>query len=219
MKIKAVLFDLDGTLLDTLSDIADSANYALGHFGYPSHPLDAYRYFVGNGVDNLVKRIVPEAARVAENLESVKRIYIERYGEHSLDKTRPYDGVPEMFSELKGMPLKLAVVSNKPEADSKFTVSRMFAPDMFDVVAGGRSGVPLKPDPAIVLNILGGFGVSPDEAVMVGDTAVDLATAKNAGCKSVGVKWGFRPEEASGAEADFVITHPSELPGLIRGIL
>ena len=216
MTIKAVLFDLDGTLLNTLDDIAESANFVLERFGYPTHSVDAYRYFVGNGVDNLLKVILPEEAHTDETLQSMKKIYLERYGAHSLDKTRPYDGVPEMAAELKSMPLKLAVVSNKPDAESQFTVSRIFAEGTFDIVAGGRSGVPLKPDPAIVNNVLDAFGIPPAEALMVGDTSVDLLTAKNAGCASVGVLWGFRPEEVSSSGADFVIAHPSELTDLIR---
>ena len=216
MRIKAVLFDLDGTLLDTLDDIADSANRALGIFGYPARPADAYRYFVGNGVDKLMLRIIPAEAQTPEKIAAVKKEYVEWYKDHSLDRTRPYGGVTEMLGSLKSLPLKLAVVSNKPDADSKFTVSRSFAADLFDVVSGGQSGVPLKPDPAIALTILESFGVSPREAVMVGDTSVDISTAKNAGCVSVGAAWGFRPEEAE--DADFVISHPSELPGLIGGM-
>ena len=217
MTIKAVLFDLDGTLLNTLDDIAESANFLLERFGHPTHSVDAYRYFVGNGVENLIKVILPEEARTPETLQSMKKIYLERYGAHSLDKTRPYDGVPEITAELKSMPLKLAVVSNKPDADTKFTVSRTFAEGIFDVVAGGKSGMPLKPDPAIVHDVLGTFGISPAEALMVGDTSVDLLTAQNAGCVSVGVLWGFRPEEVASAGADFVIAHPRELSELIRG--
>ena len=215
MKIEAVLFDLDGTLLNTLDDIADSANFALEQFGWPTHSVDAYRYFVGNGVDNLMRTIVPGGeAREPETLLSLKKVYLERYGAHSLDKTRPYEGVPEMIAELKNMSLKLAVASNKPDADSKFTMSRTFAEGAFDIVAGGKSGVPLKPDPAIVHNILAALGVTPAKALFVGDTNVDLATAKNAECRSVGVLWGFRPDEVS--KADFIISHPSELIELIR---
>jgi phosphoglycolate phosphatase len=218
MSIKAVLFDLDGTLLNTLDDIADSANYALAVFGYPPHPVDAFRYFVGQGVDRLINNIVPEDARTSSNIESVKKIYIERYGKHSLDTTRPYDGVAEMVGELRLIPAKLGVVSNKPESDSVFTISRTFEEGLFDVVAGGKSGVPLKPDPAIVRNALGRMGVLPGEATLVGDTIVDIATAKNAGCLSVGVMWGFRPEEVAESGADFVIDHPSQLPNMIRSL-
>jgi phosphoglycolate phosphatase len=216
--IKAVLFDLDGTLLNTLDDIADNANYALGVFGYPSFPVDAYRYFVGRGVDNLMKNILPYDARTPSNIESIKKVYVEWYNKHSFDKTRPYDGVVETVCELKLIPLKLAVVSNKPDADSKFAVSHVFDPGLFDIVAGGKSEIPLKPDPAIVHNILGEFGVASEDAVLVGDTIVDLSTARNAGCMSIGVKWGFRPEEVSfaGAGADFVIDRPHELLDLIR---
>lgn len=218
-KIKAVLFDLDGTLLDTLDDIADSANYALETAGYPTHPVSAYRYFVGQGVDNLVKSIVPEEARTAEHLASVKKIYSERYAGHSMDKTRPYDGLAAAVEELKKTPVKLAVISNKPERDTKAAIAAVFAPGLFDIVAGGRDGVPLKPDPTAVYDILGEFGVSPDETMFIGDTSVDIETAGNAGCVSVGVMWGFRPEEisaAKGGRADFVIDSPSELIDLVR---
>jgi phosphoglycolate phosphatase len=212
-KIKAVLFDLDGTLLDTIDDIADSANYTLERFGYPTHPVGAYRYFVGQGADYLLDAIVPDSARVPENMKSLKKVYVERYNAHSLDKTRPYDGIAEAVKKLREAGLKLAVISNKPEEATKKTVLSMFPEGMFDFIAGAKPEVPLKPDPAIVRAVLDEFGISPDEAFFVGDTSVDLATAKNAGCPSVGVTWGFRPEEAE--TADFVIRDPSELSGLV----
>ena len=219
MKIKAILFDLDGTLLDTLDDIADSANYALSAMGYPPHPVPAYRYFVGQGADNLLKSIVPEDGRTPERLASIKKIYSERYAEHSMDKTRPYDGVAAAIEELRKFPVKLAVISNKQEDATKAAITAAFAPGMFDAVAGGRDGVPLKPDPTAVYNILGEFGVSPGEAMFVGDTAVDAETAGNAGCVFVGVMWGFRPEEISAAKdgtSGFVIDSPAELIDLVR---
>ncbi|MDR1509358.1 MAG: HAD-IA family hydrolase [Synergistaceae bacterium] len=219
MKIKAVLFDLDGTLLNTLDDIADSANYALSAAGCPPHPVSAYRYFVGQGVDNLVKRAAPEAGRTPERLAAIKKIYLERYSKHSMDKTRPYCGVPAMVGELKKIPVKLAVISNKPERDTKATITITFSPELFDLVTGGRDGVPLKPNPAAVYDILDEFGVSPAETMFIGDTAVDMETAGNAGCVFVGVTWGFRPEEISAARdggAGFVIDSPSELIDLVR---
>ena len=212
-KIKAVWFDLDGTLLNTLDDIADSANYILERFGYPTHTVDAYRYFVGQGADNLLRAIVPESARSLENVDALKKAYTERYDAHSLDKTRPYDGIAEAVKKLRETGLKLAVISNKSDQATKKTVSSTFPEGLFDFLAGARSGVPLKPDPALVRIVLDEFGISPDEAFFVGDTSVDLATAKNARCPSIGVTWGFRPEEAAGA--DFVIDDPSELPGLV----
>jgi phosphoglycolate phosphatase len=212
-KIKAVLFDLDGTLLDTIDDIADSANYTLEHFGYPTHPVGAYRHFVGQGADHLLCAIVPGSARAPENIDNLKKIYVERYNAHSLDKTRPYDGIVEAVKKLREAGLKLAVVSNKSEHATKSTVSSTFPEGLFDFLAGAKPGVPLKPDPAIVRIVLGEFGITPDEAFFVGDTSIDLATAKNARCPSIGVTWGFRPEEVTGA--DFVIDDPSELPGLV----
>ncbi|MDR3281242.1 MAG: HAD family hydrolase [Synergistaceae bacterium] len=214
MKIKAILFDLDGTLLNTLDDIADSANYSLTRLGFPTHDIDAYRYFVGSGVDNLVRGILPEDARTPLNLSAIKPIYSERYAAHSLDKTRPYDGVLDMLRELGKLPVKLAVVSNKPDSDAKLAISHFFGDGVFGVVAGGKSGVPLKPNPAIVNNILGDFGLDPRETMFAGDTGVDLATAKNARCVSIGVLWGFRPKEVAADGADYVINSPSELPVL-----
>ncbi|MDR3165096.1 MAG: HAD-IA family hydrolase [Synergistaceae bacterium] len=214
-KIKAILFDLDGTLLDTIDDIADSANYTLERFGYPTHPVDAYRYFVGQGADYLLSAIVPEDARVPWNMSSLKKVYIERYNAHSLDKTRPYDGIVEAVKKLREAGLKLAVISNKPDQATKDTVSSTFPEGLFDFLAGARPDVPLKPDPTIVHIVLDKFGISPEEAFFAGDTIVDLATAKNARCPSIGVTWGFRPEEVTGA--DFVIDDPSELPGLAAG--
>ena len=211
MKIKAVLFDLDGTLLNTLDDIADAANHSLGVMGYPTHEVGAYRYFVGMGADNLISAIAPPG-RPPEELASLKDIYSRRYGAHSLDKTRPYAGVPEMVRALAEIPVKLAVVSNKPDEDANLTVSRVYGGGLFDVVAGGRRGIPLKPDPTIVGIILERFGVVPAESIFVGDTGVDLATAGNAGCVSVGVTWGFRPDEVRAFGADYVIDDPSELP-------
>jgi phosphoglycolate phosphatase len=216
MKIKAVLFDLDGTLLNTIDDIADSANYSLAKFGCPQHTVDAYRYFVGSGVDDLLREILPEDGLPPEKMAAFKKTYVERYGAHSLDKTRPYDGVADMVRELKKIPLKLAVVSNKPDDGAKFTVGRTLEDGLFDVVAGARSGVPLKPDPALARIILDELGLAAAETMFVGDTGVDLATAKNAGCVSVGVTWGFRPVEVKAAGADYIIDSPSELPQLVR---
>jgi phosphoglycolate phosphatase len=145
-------------------------------------------------------------------MNSLKQAYIERYNAHSLDKTRPYDGIVEAVKKLRETGLKLAVVSNKPEQATKITVSSTFPEGLFDFIAGAKPGIPLKPDPAIVRTVLDDFGISPGETFFVGDTGVDIATAKNARCPSVGVTWGFRPEEVTGA--DFVIDDPSELPVL-----
>ena len=212
-KMKAVLFDLDGTLLNTLDDIADSANYTLEQFGYPAHPVDAYRYFVGQGADYLLGAIVPDGARTPENMNALKKAYVERYNAHSLDKTRPYDGIVEAVGKLREAGMKLAVISNKPEHATKSTIASTFPEGLFDFLAGAKPGVPLKPDPAIVRIVLDEFGISPEEAFFVGDTSVDLATAKNARCPSIGVTWGFRPEEVTGA--NFTIDDPSELSVLV----
>ena len=215
--IKAILFDLDGTLLDTIVDIADSANYALASLGYPTHVTEKYNYFVGNGADVLVRRILPEEARTPENEEALKRIYLTRYGEHALDTTGPYDGIVDLLDELARAGKKLAVVSNKPDSTAKATVSYFFGPDRFDRVIGASPDAPLKPDPAMAALAMACLKVEPQETLFVGDTSVDIQTGKNAGCVTVGVTWGFRSrEELKEAGADHIIDAPHELLDLLQ---
>jgi phosphoglycolate phosphatase len=209
--VKAILFDLDGTLLDTLGDIADCANYALASLGYGVHQADAYKYFVGSGVDKLIERIIPPETRGFDAAARVKRVYLEYYSAHLFDKTRPYDGIPDLLRALEKTPLRLAVVSNKPDDQAKFAISRYFGGDTFDIVIGGMDGVPLKPDPTITRRVLRELSVASSEAMYVGDTGIDMRTAKNAGCISVGVTWGFRPDEVRAAGADYIIDSPEEL--------
>ena len=215
----AVVFDLDGTLLDTLDDIADCANYALALFGYPTHPTPMYRHFVGNGVDKLIFRIVPEDALVPEKFQAVKECYLDRYNAHALEKTRPYDGIVEALRALKETGLHLCVVSNKPDNQTKLTASHFFGFELFDLVAGGGA-YPLKPDPALTLHILASVETSPEDAVFVGDTGVDMRTAKNAGLSAIGVTWGFRDrDELTANGADHIVNSPGELPDMIQKIL
>ncbi|MDR1471673.1 MAG: HAD-IA family hydrolase [Synergistaceae bacterium] len=211
MNLKAILFDLDGTLLDTLGDIAGCANYALASFGFGEHPVDAYRRFVGSGVDRLIERAVRPGPLTPETASRVKKLYLDRYAELTRGVARPYDGVPDLLSKLRQFPLKLAVVSNKPDDQTRRSVSLHFADDAFDAVVGAREGTPLKPDPTVVRNVLGDLAVAHGEALYVGDTGVDMAAAKNAGCASVGVTWGFRPDEIREANADYIIGSPAEL--------
>lgn len=178
---KAILFDLDGTLLDTIADIADSANFALSSLGYPTHATEKYKSFVGNGVDTLVRRILPEESRTPQNLDAVKRVYLVRYGQHSLDTTAPYDGIVDLLDELARAGQKLAVVSNKNDDVAKSTVTYFFGSDRFDYVAGALAGTPLKPDPVAALRAMENMKVSPEECFFVGDTSVDMLTGKNAG--------------------------------------
>ena len=213
---QAILFDLDGTLLDTIVDIAESANFALSSLGYPTHATEKYKLFVGNGVDVLVRRILPEDARTPENEEAVKRVYLTRYGEHSLDTTGPYDGIVDLLDELARAGKKIAVVSNKPDNTTKSTVSYFFGSERFDRVIGASPDAPLKPDPTMVIEAMACMKVEPQKALFVGDTSVDIQTGKNAGCITVGVTWGFRSrDELVQSGADHIIDAPLDLLDLL----
>ena len=192
MMYRAVLFDLDGTLTNTLEDIADAMNRALRLHDLPPWPVDAYRYLVGNGAKVLAQRCVRERQEMAQ---SVQQTYQAWYETHNLVKTRPYEGVPEMLSALVERGLQLAVFSNKPDADTKAVVRHFFPQIPFAVVRGQVEGVPVKPDPAGALLVAREMGLSPDEFLYLGDTAVDMTCAIAAGMHPVGALWGFRTEE------------------------
>jgi phosphoglycolate phosphatase len=216
MPYKAVLFDLDGTLLDTLEDIADAANRVLSARGLPVHPMDAYRFFVGEGVAMLISRALPEDKRDAETVRSCLEAYRADYGRHWNVKTRPYDGIAAMLDALTARGLKLAILSNKPHEFTQRCV-REFLPNWsFDVVIGQRDGVPLKPDPAGALAIAHTLGIPPAACLYLGDTAVDIKTAIAAGMTPVGVLWGFRSaEELRQSGANILIEQPLEVVGLL----
>lgn len=197
---KAVLFDLDGTLTDTLSDIAAAMNRALRLHGLQEWPVDAYRYLVGNGAKVLSERCVRDRQELAP---VVRRTYQAYYETHNLLKTCPYDGVPEMLQGLAAQGMALAVLSNKPDADTKAVVRHFFPEIPFRVVRGQREGVPVKPDPAGALAVAEEMGVAPGDFLYLGDTAVDMQCALAAGMHPIGALWGFRTAEElqeSGAE-------------------
>jgi phosphoglycolate phosphatase len=219
MNLRVVIFDLDGTLLDTLGDIADCANYALSSLGLREHPADAYKRFVGSGVERLMERVVPRESLTPEAASRFIEIYIGRYAALTRGRTEPYEGIPEMIAGLRGIPLKLAVVSNKPHDQVMDAVSRHFGDGVFDAVTGDRPGVPLKPDPAMVLSTLRSLSVEPGEAMYAGDTRIDMMTAKNSRCISVGVTWGFRPDEVRDEGADYVIDSPGELLDIVKSLI
>lgn len=214
--IRAIVFDLDGTLLDTIDDIADSANYALEQLGYPTYDRERYKYFVGNGADVLIGRIMPEEARRLDKFQVLKNLYMDRYNSHSMDRTRPYDGIVETLEKIKSLGVEICVLSNKPDSQVKIIIEKFFGEDFFAIAAGGRENFPLKPDPALTLHILDSIGIEPADALFVGDTEVDIRTAKNVGCGPVSVTWGFRTRdelERNGAEV--IIDRPEELLELI----
>lgn len=217
MVYQAVLFDLDGTLLDTLLDLGLAMNAVLRRYGFPEHELEEYRYFVGEGMENLVRRALPEPQRdettVAQGLAAMRAEYDQRWQEH----TRPYPGIPEMLDELSARGLKMAILSNKPDDFVKMCVARLLPHWRFESVLGMRPGRPRKPDPGGALEIAASLAMSPATFLYLGDTRIDMQTANAAGMFSVGALWGFRPAaELSAAGAKMLISQPGELLKLVE---
>ncbi len=209
---KLVIFDLDGTLLDSLEDLADSCNYLLRKYGFPEHPLDSYRYFVGDGIHKLVERILPEDKRQADFVEQVFQEMVAYYDIHKADKTMPYHGIVETLEVLQRKGVMLAVASNKVNKAMMPLMEHYFPTISFAAVLGQREGIPVKPHPQIVFDILKMAGVSAEEALYVGDTGVDMDTAHRAGLKAVGALWGYRDrQELAEHQAEYIIAQPMEL--------
>jgi phosphoglycolate phosphatase len=215
--IGGVVFDLDGTLLDTLEDIADSANIVLAERGHPVHTVDAYKYFVGDGAPTLIHRILPEKCRTAEEEALCIQRYRDVYAVRWNLKTAAYPGIRAMLAALASRAMKLAVLSNKPHDATEECVQGFLGEVTFDVVQGQSTTYPKKPDPSGALAIARVFGISPAECLYVGDTATDMQTALRAGMIPVGVLWGFRPaDELSANGAKRLVAHPSELIPLLE---
>lgn len=209
--IKAVIFDMDGTILNTLQDIANAVNHALTVNGLPTHELSKFKKFVGNGTDIMLKRALPDELKTDEKVAEIKPDYVEFYDAHQIDTTAPYDGILELLDELKAKGIKLAVVSNKIDC-MVGPISEKFFGNTFDYVTGQKDGVPVKPDPAAVFEAMKHLKVTADECIFVGDSGVDAKTGFNAGMFTVGVLWGFRDEaELRENGANVVISKPSEL--------
>lgn len=216
---RAVLFDLDGTLLDTLADIADSANAVLEERGFPIHDQDAYRYHVGSGVKTLFQRALPEAARSDELVEACVASFRDVYDRRWNVKTRPFEGISELLDGLVERGVKMAVLSNKPHHFTRKCVAEYLAPWPLDPVLGQREGIPLKPNPAAALEVAGQLKIAPREFLYLGDTGTDMLTARSAGMRPVGALWGFRPEqELRQAGADLLIRAPREMLSLLDGL-
>lgn len=216
--IKAVIFDLDGTLVNSLSDLANSTNYALGQMGFNSHETDKYKYFVGNGMLKLIERVLPENKRDEETISKCLEIFMEHYRTHYADSTYAYEGMNELIGSLKAMGMKIAVVSNKAQEMTDVIVNKLFG-DVFNVVAGKRTGYPAKPDPTLTLEIIRQLALKPDECIFAGDSGIDAATAVNSGCIGIGVLWGFRTrEELTENGAVYTVSHPDEIIDVIKGL-
>jgi phosphoglycolate phosphatase len=207
-----IVFDLDGTLLNSLEDLADSANHVLTQHGFPTHPVDAYRYFVGDGVRKLIERILPPEERNETTIELCRQEFVAYYKVHMEDKTSVYEGITDLLTELKKRGLKIAVATNKVHIAVKPLMEKYFPGICFDSMIGQREGIPVKPAPQIMYDILKETGCAPSEALHVGDTATDMHLAHNAEVTPVGVLWGYRPlEELQEAGARYIIEHPLEL--------
>ncbi len=192
---RAVIFDLDGTLLNTIADLAISTNYALRQCGFPEHEEEAYFHFVGNGITKLFERALPQDSRSGENVARMRACFLEYYTQHNTDYTRPYEGMEALLLALSSRGVKLAVASNKYQEGTEKLIRHFFPKIPFDSVLGQREGVPVKPAPDIVYEILSAAGVEKADALYVGDSDVDMCTARAAGVESVGVTWGFRSRE------------------------
>jgi phosphoglycolate phosphatase len=218
MRFSSVVFDLDGTLLDTLADIAEAANSVLADHGFPTHPVDDYRHFVGEGVVLLFQRVFPTGAADAVGLERLAADFRAAYGRTWNRRTTLYPGVGELLDATAVAGLKLAILSNKPDDFTQLCFREYLSAWPFHAVLGQREGVPRKPDPTGALAIAAQLETPPERFLFLGDTATDMATALAAGMYPVGALWGFRPrEELQQGGAKVVIGHPLELLSILDG--
>ncbi len=211
---KAVIFDLDGTLSDSIASLKYCGDRALAPFGYGPYPESDYKYFVGDGAANLIKRaLIKSGDRELIHFDEAFALYKEYFAADCMYQVKPYDGIPELLKTLKEKGIRIAVLSNKPHIQTLEVIHTLFGEDCFDVIRGQKEGVPIKPDPAGVFAILKELGLTAAELLYLGDTATDMRTGRNAGAFSVGALWGFRDrKELEEACADAIITHPLELP-------
>lgn len=217
MRFTAVLFDLDGTLLNTLDDLADSMNAVLASRGYPTHPTEGYRWFVGDGVELLVRRTLPQSLQKDEGVvESCRAQMREEYGRRWKNLSRPYPGIPALLDGLTGRAVRMAILSNKPDAFVGEIARHFLGAWSFAAAWGARPDVPRKPDPAAALAIARQVGAEPGSFLYVGDTNTDMETAVAAGMFPVGAMWGFRDEkELREAGARALAARPQDVLGLL----
>ena len=208
-----IIFDLDGTLLNTIDDLGYACNYALEKTGHPTFPIEAYPAKVGNGINNLIRRALPESERTEENILRVREFFVPYYNEHNCDYTHPYTGIPEVLAALKAQGHLLAVASNKYQAATEKIVNHFF-PGIFDVILGEREGIERKPNPQIVRDILKRLRVTGDglRVLYLGDSLVDYETAKNANVPFVACSWGFvSRERLVTAEIATIVDTPKDI--------
>lgn len=216
MKHTAVIFDLDGTLIDSLEDLADSTNEALAKYGFIGHPYESYKLFIGNGIRQLIRNAVPkntEESLVENILQDFRSIYNKNY----VNKTCPYDGIICMLEKLKELDIRMAICSNKADKLTNEIVHKTIGKDYFDVIYGEREGIPRKPDPASLLEAARNMKINPENTIYLGDSGGDMISAKNAGMYAAGALWGFRGrEELIECGAQILLSNPMELIGFIK---
>lgn len=216
MNYQAVIFDLDGTLLNTIDDIGDAVNRVLADNHYPTHSMEDYKIMVGLGIEQLVERALPADARNSRTLNNILAQARQAYGANWDNKTIPYDGIDQLLTQLKKQQVKLAVFSNKPHDFTTLCVNKLLPGELFDFILGAKDDVPKKPAPDGALDLARQFGLSTDAILYVGDTNTDMQTAKAAGMTAVGVTWGFRSEkELAESGADHIIHTPLRLLDLL----
>ena len=213
---KNVIFDLDGTLLNTLEDLAAATNWVCARHGWPSHTVEEFKYFVGNGAPKLLERVVPPEVEITDELRQITlEEFTRRYNAHKEDKTTVYPGMPETIRKLKTAGITLAVLSNKPH-EAAWPVVERYYPGLFHKVQGALPGLPVKPDPTLLHRLMGELGAVRQDTLFVGDSNVDIRTARNGGLTSCGVLWGFRTQAELETEgADHLVRTPAELSELI----
>jgi phosphoglycolate phosphatase len=189
---KLVIFDLDGTLLDTIADLAGATNYALTQLGYPTHDTDTIRTFVGNGINKLLERALPANEQTEENVMRMRSYFVPYYDAHNADLSNPYPGIEVLLQSLQDNGIEIAVASNKYQEATTKLVKHYFPTIQFAEVLGQRENIPVKPHPTIVFDILNKTGIDKKEVLYVGDSGVDMQTAQNAEVDAIGVTWGFR---------------------------
>ena len=217
-----IIFDLDGTLINTIDDLGQACNHALAACAFPTHKIEDYPRLVGNGINRLIERALPEEHRNEETVLRVREYFVPYYDEHNCDLTRPYDGIAELLQTLKAEGHLLAVASNKYQAATEKIVAQLF-PNIFDVVLGERENIPRKPDPQIVYDITHSLSPivqsashTPSPILYVGDSLVDAETAKAANLPFVACTWGFcTTEQLQKAQPDYMVNHPNEILGLL----
>ena len=214
---RLVIFDLDGTLLNTIADLSAATNYALTQFGYPTHDTDAYRFFVGNGINKLFERALPESERTPENVLRIRSQFVPYYNLHNADLSRPYPGIEQLLTQLQEQHIQVAVASNKYQEATEKLIRQYFPSIHFTAVFGQRENVPTKPDPQVIHEIIGISGVQKEEVVYIGDSGVDMQTGLNAGVTTIGVCWGFRPKnELEAFQPDLLVENPEEIADFLQ---